>query len=297
MTVGAVSIGDDGCPCRPKADELPVALLNASVHYPQFEPSLLTVTVDYELGLWRSKALATHVLEWVLDFALRRDERSGLAAGRAMAIARRAVKATFGNGHDRGVPGEILLHAVCRQFYGSDTVINKVMFKTADNDTYKGFDAVHCVHNGDTLELWLGEAKFYKDVNDAIRAAILDLQNHLTADYLKAEFALVAEKIDNSHPHADELRQLMHPTTSLDTVFGRIVVPVLVSYDSATTIAHNHTCPEYDDALEKEVRAIWTGFAGALPSPLPVTVRLILVPLATKAALLTALEEELAPWL
>jgi hypothetical protein len=273
-----------------------VALLSATVDDATVDPALMALTVDYEARRWRAEALARHLLDWVLDYALRHDERTELSAGRAIEIARKAVRATFGNGGDRGVPGEILLHAICRQFFGSDTVINKVWFKTAANDTYKGFDAVHCVHDGDLLQLWLGEAKFYRDVSKAIRSALSDLEEHLEGDYLRAEFALIADKIDDSHPHSDELRRLMHPNTSLDAVFDRIVVPVLVTYDSDATLAHERDCPEYRADLEAEVRRAWMRFGRGLDTNLPVTVRLFLVPLATKSALLRALDQELAGW-
>src|SRR5690606_11582161 len=142
-------------------------------------------------------------------------EKRGLTPGRAMELIRRAVAITFGNGKDRGVAGEIMLHAVCRQHFGSDTVISKVWFKTARNDTYKGFDAVHCVHIGDEFQLWLGEAKFYKNLADAFASIVRDLDAHMQHDYLRSEFALITDKIEDDHPHADELRRLMHPTTSL----------------------------------------------------------------------------------
>lgn len=259
-------------------------------------PALLAATVDYELGSWRAEAFANHILEWVLDYALRRGEREHLSPGRVVEITKRAMRATFGNGADRGVPGEILLHAVCRQFFGSDTVINKVWFKTANNDTYKGFDGVHAVHSGEALELWLGEAKFYRDADRAIQAVVSELEDHLERDYLRAEFALVASKIDEDHPHAAELRQLMHPNSSLDQTFDRIVVPILVTYDSTSTLGHSKVCPEYDAALEAEVRRIWLKLANRLPAKLPVAVRLFLVPLADKTAVENALQMELQKW-
>lgn len=285
-----------GCPCRPDPAKLPVALLSATVEEPPDHPSLLALTVDYELRVWRAQALARHLLEWVLDFALRRDEKGYISHGRAVETLRRAVKITFGNGNDRGVPGEILLHAVCRQFFGSDTVISKVWFKTSANNTYHGFDAVHCVHLAGELQLWLGEAKFYSDLDSALRSALTDLHEHLAHDYLRTEFSLIADKIDDSHPHASELRTLMHPNTSLDTVFHRVVVPVLVAYDSPATAGHDHVCDEYRADLEVEVRQAWTKFHQHLDTGIPVTVKLFLVPMATKRALLDALEEELAQW-
>ena len=240
--------GAPQCPCQPDPSELPVVLLTATVDRSRLDPPTIALTVDYENGTWRADALARHVLEWVLDFALLRSERATFTPGRAMEVTKRAVQATFGNGNDRGVPGEILLHAVCRQFYGSDTIINKVWFKSADNDTYKGFDAVHCIHGAGELELWLGEAKFYRNLAQAIRSVLSDLEEHLTADYLRSEFAVVAGKIPEDHPHAAELQMLMHPNTSLDTVFQRIVIPVLIAYDSSATQSHSSLCDEYRGA-------------------------------------------------
>lgn len=286
-----------GCGCRADPTQLPVALLDVCFDDSAADPAVTALSVGYEARQWRAGALARHIVEWVLDFALRPEERERLSAGRAVELTRRAVRATFGNGNDRGVPGEILLHAVCRQFFGSDTVISKVVFKTADNDTYKGFDAVHCVHGqDDALELWLGEAKFYRGLGAAIRAALGDLEEHLQHDYLRNEFAIVADKIDASHPHAGELGQLMHPNTSLDEVFDRIVVPVLLTYDSAAAGEHDRVCPEYLAAVEAEARRAWLRFRNGLDAGLPVTVRLFLVPLADKTALLDALDAELAPW-
>ena len=240
------------CDCRPDPADLPVALLTARIDDPSLSPPLLGLTVDYEAGKWRADALARHILEWVLDFALLRREPEHLSTGRAMEAIGRAVRATFGNGNDRGVPGEILFDAICRQLDGSDTVINKVWFKTADNDTYKGFDAVHCVHSGDELELWLGEAKFYRNLSAAIRGALNDLDEHTNRDYLRTELAIIAEKIDDDHPHAAELRTLMHPNSSLDAVFRKIVIPVLIAYDSEATRDHDKVCEDYRGALKQK---------------------------------------------
>lgn len=284
------------CPCRPDPRDLPVVLLTARVADDSVDPPFLAATVDYEIGVWRAQALASHILEWVLDYSLRRSERQHLNPGRAMEITKRAVLATFGNGGDRGVPGELLLHAICRQFFGSDTVINKVWFKTARNDTYKGFDGVHCVHTGDELELWLGEAKFYRNAARALQSVLAELEDHLDQDYLRSEFALVASKIDDEHPHVSELRKLMHPNTSLDEVFGQVVVPILVTYDSPSTLGHHKVCPQYDMDLEVETRRIWFKLRNKLDAKLPVAVRLFLVPLAGKATLQKALTTELLKW-
>jgi HamA len=155
---------------------------------------------------------------------------------------------------------------------------------------------VHCVHAPTALELWLGEAKFYKSIDKAIDAVMADLEEHLAADYLKTEFALVASKIEDDHPHAQELRRLMHPNTSLDEVFNRIVIPILITYDSASTLAYKRVCIQYATDLEAEIRRIWLRLKNKLGTTLPVDVRLFLVPLGDKAALLEALKKELQKW-
>lgn len=293
--VAPLSARPGDCRCHPEPEDLPEPLLTAHLDDQGISPPLTTLGVGYELKIWRADALAGHVLDWVLDFAMRPEERRPLSPGRARQIMRRAVDATFGNGADRGVPGEVLLHAVCRQFFGSDTVISKVFFKTADNDTYKGFDGVHCVHDDDDeLELWLGEAKFYRRLGQAIAAALDDLDEHLERGYLRNEFAIVSEKIDDSHPHAEELRRLMHPNTSLDEVFDRIVVPVLIAYDSAATHEHEKVCPAYLEDLEAEARRAWLRFSRGVDASLPVTVRLFLIPMDDKKTLLDCIEAELA---
>jgi hypothetical protein len=70
-----------------------------------------------------------------------------------------------------------------------------------------------------------------------------------------------------------------------------------VAYDSSATIAHNFDCPEYRSTLEAEVRRAWMRFSSGFNVKLPITVRLFLVPMATKRALLEALDGELAKWL
>lgn len=295
MSIRAAFPPPSECTCVADRDELPAALLDLTVDQPGLDPPLSVATVGYEQRAWRAQALARHITDWVLDFALQPTEP--LHRGNALDAARRAIQATFGNGNDRGVPGEILLHAICRQFFGSDTVIHKVYFKTADNDTYKGFDGVHSVHSPTGgLELWLGEAKFYKNIYKAVTDATAELRSHLEGDYLRKEFAIVAGRIAPNHPHIDELKQLLHHNTSLDVVFSRIVTPVLVTYDSAATERHRVTCTEYLEALENETRNHWLLFKNKLDTNLPVSVRLILLPMANKKTLLDALDEEISRW-
>jgi hypothetical protein len=171
----------------------------------------------------------------------------------------------------------------------SDAVLN------SRNDTVKGFDAVHVVASEDQLELWLGEVKFYKDINQAITAVVAELKQHVDRDYLRSEFTAIKNKIDPSWPLADRLAKLIHPQTSLDKIFDAVVVPVLLTYDSECINSHNKVTAVFQKAFEAEVLQHRETFAG---KSLPETVRLelFLFPLESKAQLVKSFDERIKQW-
>jgi hypothetical protein len=283
---------------RPGQDAIPAPFLNVRVHDLDLSPSLTAVCAGYEDDKWRAAGLARHILSWVPDFALRYSERRALDSSICYEQMCRAVRTVFGDRsiQARGEPGEILLHIVCRQVFKSDTVVNKVFFKTACNETVKGYDCIHIVHAIDGLELWLGEAKFYSALEDAIRDSVNAVKKHLTTDYLRSEFVLVTDKIDDNWPHAAAVRRLIHENVPIQDVFERITVPVLLAYDSPVVQAHKQVNAAFQTAFNAEVRQGWSRFALRCGQALPVTVRLFLAPMATKQALIDELDRRVSVW-
>jgi hypothetical protein len=278
---------------------LPTPFLRVRVHRLDLEPSLTAVCAGYEGGQWRAGDYALHLLDWIPDFALRYSERRGLHSGIVQEQIRRATRKVFGSksAGQGGVPGEILLHIVCRQVFGSDTAVNKVFFKTGANDEVKGFDAVHIVEAPDGLELWLGEAKFYTSRNEAIRDALKSIREHLQADYLKYDFSVITPLIDDAWPHARAVRQLIDGNVSLDRVFQRVTIPVLLAYDSPAVHGHSGECAEFRAAFEAEMLDGWERFSRQCSArPLPVQVRLFLAPLGSKKELIGELDRRLVGW-
>jgi hypothetical protein len=275
-------------------DRRPKPFLTLMVSDVGCAPPLLALCAGFEEGRWRSKELARHLFEWLLDFAFTHSELAEFDYDNAAEFMNRAAYAVYESDRyeRRGEFGELLLHAVIRERFHSEAAISKVYFKDSPNDTVKGFDAVHVVLPGDgTMELWLGEAKFYGDATDAFRAAAEELEKHTRTEWLRREFMAIGNKIDPAWPHADRLRDLIHRNKSIDEIFDTIRIPLLVTYDSPVVAAASSSDDPYPHDFETEVRRLQARFA-ALDVP-DVSVHLLLVPLKSKAELVEMLDAQL----
>ncbi len=162
----------------------PNPFLEVRVHDVSDNPSVTGLCVGYELGQWRAAQFADHLMEWLPEFALTYSEIEGIHSGNMVALMREAAKKVYVTNKfaNRGEFGELFLHAAIRRVFGSLPAISKIYYKSALNDTVKGFDAVHVVTDADGLQLWLGEAKFYDDIGRAIRDVVQELKIHTERD-------------------------------------------------------------------------------------------------------------------
>lgn len=270
-------------------------------------PSVTGLCAGYENGAWRAEALAARLIEEIPSFALTQRERADFADDTGVHLMGVAVRKiyTTDNYERRGEFGELLLHLVLREVFGTEPAISKMYFKDSANDTVKGFDAVHVIApNGGALELWLGEVKFYTDRTKAIRDVVSELHEHSERDYLRSEFTAIAAKLDPAWEHHQELEVLLDARTSLDQVFDVVTVPVLLTYESPVVGsrvrdleagASPAATVEYRRQFQEEIAAGLAAFS-AKGLPAKIRVRLILVPLHTKDALVSALHARLVAW-
>lgn len=171
-------------------------------------------------------------------------------------------------------------------------MISKFFFKSATNDTVKGFDAVHFIDGSNGLELWLGEVKFYADATRAIRDVLQEFRDHLSADYLRSEFAWIGNKMRADGPHYEQIRRLLDEKTSLDHVFPVLNIPVLITYESQTIRGHQIVDDAFKAAIEAELRSYFEAFRNRCVVE-RVAVHFILVPLGDKHALQEAFDSRL----
>lgn len=272
----------------------PKDFLELIVEVADTEPQLFGWCAGFENSEWRYNQLAKHLLEWLPEFALRFDEWSDISHSDAVRLVGKAAKAIYAtkNADGRGEAGEILLHAMIRQRFDSFPAISKIFFKDAENEVVKGFDAVHVVGAPGNRELWLGEVKFYEDCPTAISHVVKELEIHTADDYLRSEFTAICNKLDTSWSECQDLKDFLDKNESLDKIFKRLCIPVLLTYDSKVTGSFTESSKEYREKIEAELRKYWKSFASK-DLPKTVVIKLFLLPLSTKKELQKAFDSAL----
>lgn len=269
------------------------------IRYQQYEaePWLVAMCAGYEQGHWRDEQLAEHVMEWLPEFALKYSEWKSLGPHNAVRLIKKAAKAIYNTEKykSRGEFGELLLHIVIRHVFKTLPAISKIHYKDSRNDTVKGFDCVHTVLYNGKLELWLGEVKFYKEINSAIRDVVNELNNHTDRDYLRDEFTAITNKIDENWPFSERLNKLLDENTSLDEIFDSVMIPVLLSYDSDAVNNHTKVTEKFKSDLIEEITKHWNTFKEK-KLPKSVNIVLVLLPLKSKEQLQDKLHKELQRW-
>ncbi len=272
---------------------IPKPFFEVRVHQINPLPGLSGLCAGYELGEWRHQQLAGYLMEWLPQFALKHSEVEGLDADNAIRLLAKAASAIYTSEkyQKRGELGELLLHVVIRQIFQTIPAISKIFYKDSNNDTVKGFDAVHVLLTPEGLELWLGEAKFYESISGAINDVAEELNHHISKNYLRNEFIAISNKLDPAWPFYEKLKLLLDINTSFDEIFQCLRVPVLLTYDSLVLKNYDKICAEYISSFEEEIRKHHQNFSSKqLP---PVSIHLFLVPLNTKAKLQESFHQRL----
>ena len=249
----------------------------------------------FELSEWRCDGLADNLIEWIIDYALKSDELDTTNHTNSFNRLKEAASRVYTSEKYkcRGEIGEIVAHAICRVYFGTIPVAARVNYLSASNDPVKAFDLVHVRYlDEDKVELWLGEAKFFKDRSRAIKDAIESLGNHITKRFLKNEKLLLGPQVSSDIPHSDKIKKLLSAEESLDDLIGNAIFPVLIAANSHATAKHTSTNAQYTEDVKKELHALREKlvFSGLTQE---IKLMLIYVPLADKAQLSTAFDTRL----
>lgn len=264
-------------------------------------PPIRVVCPGFELREWRASALVQDLFDrHLLSFALNYTELEAVNDESAASSLRKAAQSVYGTQkyQRRGEFGELILHAILRDFYGAQPAVSKIYFKDGPNETVKGFDSVHIVENGDSgeIELWLGEVKFYSSLTAGIRDVTAEIAAHLSANFLRSEFVAVTNKLDSTWAHSAQVKELLDENASLDEITESLVVPILLTYDSSTLSSHEAVSDEYLQGLKEEAATAIKSISEKLKIDLRIRVEVILLPLKDKKRLVDLFHQKLQIW-
>jgi hypothetical protein len=248
----------------------------------------------FELGTWRCKPLAFHLAEWLPDYALPEEELRVNHGNILQKMNQAAIRVyTSEKYQKRGEAGEIALHAVCRDFFGTIPISPRVFYKSASNDVVKAFDMVHarCPQEA-PIEIWLGESKLWENGSDAITDAISSIRKHIEAGFLSNEKLLLGPQIPKSTPRYGEIIDIFKKRTSLDVLLKSAVFAIGILCDSGSAKAAKERDAAYINGAKEELALLSDAVSA---SGLTGTLRILLiyVPLAGKAELVNAFDERL----
>jgi Cap4 SAVED domain len=248
----------------------------------------------FELGKWRCKPFAFHLAEWLPDYALPEEELRVNHGNILQKINQAAIRVYTSEKHKkRGEAGEIALHAICRDFFGTIPISPRVFYKSASNDVIKAFDMVHArFPQNAPIEIWLGESKLWENGPEAIADAISSIRKHIEAGFLSNEKLLLGPQIPKTTPRYAEIIEIFKKQTSLDVLLKSAVFTIGILCDSGSAKAAKERDSAYLVGAKKELMLLSDAVSA---SGLAGTLRLVLiyVPLAGKADLVSAFDERL----
>ena len=248
----------------------------------------------FELEAWRCDALASHLIEWIADYALQEDELKVHHANMYVRIREAAARVYSSEQFkQRGEVGEIALHAICRDFFDTVPFAPRVFYLTSSNDVVKSFDLAHIrdIDQGG-FEIWLGEAKFYADGTAAMEAAVSSVSAHINQGFLQNQKLILGPQVSKSLPKYQEIRDLLSVEASIDDLFRTAVFPICIACNSEATASSKAFTESYTKRVESEMAELMERLKR---SDLTQKIRILFIylPLGSKQALADAFDKRL----
>ncbi len=259
------------------------------------EPIETLCCAGFELSAWRCKPFAKHLLEWLPDYALTEEELQLHHGSAYDKLCEAAVRVYTSKKYEkRGEAGEIALHAICREYFGTIPISPRVFYQSSSNDVIKAFDMVHARIEKKTekVELWLGESKLYQNRARAITDAIKSIKDHIDAGFLTNQKLLLGPQIPKSTPQYEKIRAIFQSQTSLDELLSSAVFAVGILTDSGAAKNAMVIDQAYTLAVKTELDELTTALKAA-SFPYPIRIAIIYVPLGDKKQLVQSFDRRL----
>ncbi|WP_433735104.1 HamA C-terminal domain-containing protein [Pseudomonas monteilii] len=211
--------------------------------------------LNYESGVYRESDLVKIIRGAMPHFALTPEEYSRLKDQDDIDEMYRLAFSRISKAKKdkKGDYGELLLFLLLQSFYNTERLVTKVKLRSSVKDQIKGFDCAHFTVGDDGQPLlWLGEVKFYKSFSGALDDVVEEIVAHTKGEYLKNEFSILCPNVEfnGGVDIPDSVVDILDGTVTLDDV--KIVIPALVTYETAVLKAHTSIDQSFKDSIKKQ---------------------------------------------
>ena len=219
---------------------------------------VLSLINDFEDGSWRYEKFQKFIWNNIKETALSYKERQALILEGEDSILTEAAKNLRLSDSDKDIGkgseiAEILLYGIMKNYYKALPVVPKIFYKQNNQDNAKGSDSVHIIDEGDNnFSLWLGESKFYNNIENARLKPIIDsVKDSISLRKLKKENSIITNVSDlkDFKEISDELRDKIIMSLSLDVSIDSIKpilnIPILLLYECPITRGATTLSEEY----------------------------------------------------
>lgn len=221
-------------------------LVDPKTNAPWANKFVISVINGFQDGKWRSSNFNSFVWDNIKETALSERERQSLIGqeGSLLAAAVKSLRLT----DKPGDPGrgseiaEIVMYGVMKHHFGALPVVPKIFYKQNSNDYAKGADSVHIIVDASGgFTLWLGEAKFYSDIDDArLDKVVMSVKNALDSKKISKENSIITnigdlDALSIPHHTREEIKQALSQEKSLDELKPKLHVPILLLHQCKLT--------------------------------------------------------------
>ncbi len=229
---------------------------------PMHNKKLLSIVNDFENGDWRYENFQKFIWNNIKETALSMRERTALIEEGEDSVLTEAAKnlrlSENENDIGRGSEiAEIVLYGIMKNHYKALPIVPKIFYKQNRQDNAKGSDSVHIViENIDLFSLWLGESKFYNNIEDARLSKIVEsVKDALSLKKLRKENSIITSisDINEFEEISEELRakitRMLSHKESIDDIKPILNVPILLLHECEITKLETHYTQKYIDAI------------------------------------------------
>jgi len=219
---------------------------------------LVSMVNDFEDGKWRYQKFQNFIWDNIAESALSASERQKLPNKPSTALQECAKKLRLSDDKGKGSEvAEIVLYGIMKHYFHALPVVPKIFYKQNPHDNAKGADSVHIVVQDEgVFTLWVGEAKFYKSVEQAVPMAIASVKESLQTEKLKKENSIITcvGDLDDLQEINESLKANIKKTlsseVSIDEIKSILHIPILLLYECNFTKEATDFNEEYKEKIK-----------------------------------------------